>query len=114
MVVHSGIVLASNLFAGGDFNSILSMLLIAMLFILIILMIYLIKAISKITSSDSGNHQPATPVISGQIPLQKDDTNIDDKELIAVITGALMAYLGDEAPQDGLVVRSIRKVNKRN
>ena len=33
----------------------------------------------------------------------------DDTQLAAVITAALMAYLGDEAPSDGLVVRNIRR-----
>lgn len=33
----------------------------------------------------------------------------DDTQLVAVITAALMAYLGDEAPSDGLVVRNIRR-----
>lgn len=33
----------------------------------------------------------------------------DDLELVAVITAAIMAYLGDEAPADGLVVRNIRR-----
>lgn len=33
----------------------------------------------------------------------------DDLELVAVITAAIMEYLGDEAPSDGLVVRNIRR-----
>ena len=33
----------------------------------------------------------------------------DDLELVAVITAAIMASMGDEAPADGLVVRSIKK-----
>lgn len=39
---------------------------------------------------------------------------IDDKELVAVITAAIMASLGEEAPKDGLVVKSIHKVNKQS
>lgn len=35
-------------------------------------------------------------------------------ELVAVITAAIMAYMGEDAPADGLVIRSIRKVNRRN
>ncbi len=38
---------------------------------------------------------------------------VDDGELVAVITAAIMASMGDQAPEDGLVVRSIRKVNKK-
>jgi len=38
----------------------------------------------------------------------------DDLELVAVITAAIMASLGEEAPEDGLVVRSIKKRNTKN
>ncbi|QHQ62206.1 hypothetical protein Ana3638_16620 [Anaerocolumna sedimenticola] len=38
---------------------------------------------------------------------------VNDSELVAVITAAIMASMGDEAPADGLVVRSIRRVNNK-
>lgn len=38
---------------------------------------------------------------------------VDDTELVAVITAAIMASMGDEAPADGLVVRSIRRTNRK-
>ena len=42
--------------------------------------------------------------------IEKESAEInDDTQLVAVITAALMAYLGDEAPSDGLVVRNIRR-----
>ncbi|BCJ95101.1 hypothetical protein acsn021_26700 [Anaerocolumna cellulosilytica] len=34
-----------------------------------------------------------------------------DTELVAVITAAIMAYMGDEVLEDGLVVRSIKRAN---
>lgn len=36
----------------------------------------------------------------------------DDKELVAVITAAILFSLGENAPNDGLIVRSIRRKNK--
>lgn len=42
-----------------------------------------------------------------------DEDLIDDTELVAVITAAIMASMGDEAPADGLVVRSIRRTNRK-
>lgn len=36
---------------------------------------------------------------------------VDDGELVAVITAAIMASMGDEAPAEGLVVRSIKRRN---
>lgn len=40
------------------------------------------------------------------------ENQVNDHELVAVITAAIMAYVGDDAPADGLVVRSIRRSNK--
>lgn len=39
-------------------------------------------------------------------------SEVDDYELVAVITAAIMAYMGDDAPDDGLIVRSIRRVRR--
>ena len=43
---------------------------------------------------------------------QEEEDLTDDLELAAVITAAIMASMGEEAPADGLVVRSIRKRNQ--
>lgn len=48
-----------------------------------------------------------------QISVDETDYS-SDIELVAVITAAIMAYMGEDAPADGLVIRSIRKVNRRN
>ena len=37
-----------------------------------------------------------------------------DEELVAVITAALLTYLGEAVSADKLVVRSIRRVKTRN
>ncbi|MDF2511507.1 MAG: hypothetical protein K0S04_1373 [Herbinix sp.] len=39
---------------------------------------------------------------------------VDDCELVAVITAAIYASMGEDAPKDGFVVRSIRRVNSKN
>ncbi|GAA4653378.1 hypothetical protein GCM10023142_05160 [Anaerocolumna aminovalerica] len=36
----------------------------------------------------------------------------DNTELVAVITAAIMASMGNDVPKDGLIVRSIRKINR--
>ncbi len=46
-----------------------------------------------------------------QIVSNEEDELISDCELVAVITAAIYASLGDEVPAGGLVVRSIRKSN---
>lgn len=44
-------------------------------------------------------------------PAPEAEEEVDDLELVAVITAAIMASMGDEAPAEGLVVRSIKKRN---
>ena len=96
--------------------------LIALSLILILVIMYLIRMISRLTKivlkdekKDKGADTLETrynnePNYYGN---RYEEISLDDKELVAVITAAVMAYLGNEAPTDGLVVRSIRKVNKR-
>lgn len=36
----------------------------------------------------------------------------DNTELVAVITAAIMASMGNEVPKDGLIVRSIRQIKR--
>jgi hypothetical protein len=46
-----------------------------------------------------------------QIVSKEEDELISDCELVAVITAAIYASMGDAVPAGGLVVRSIRKSN---
>ena len=39
---------------------------------------------------------------------------MEDNQLVAVITAAIMSSMGEDVPEDGLVIRSIKKVNKAN
>lgn len=57
------------------------------------------------------NRQAVDNVLS-QIEAKEEDNLINDSELVAVITAAIMASMGDSAPSDGLIVRSIKKANK--
>ncbi|WFR54828.1 OadG family protein [Anaerocolumna sp. AGMB13025] len=85
-------------------------------------LIYIIKSISNLSNNKpndtvSGftgavNNGSNTAVNTGNDAVVEEEL-VDDLELVAVITAAIMASMGKEAPADGLVVRSIRKVNKR-
>ncbi len=62
--------------------------------------------------------KPETPVKAPEpVPeiTEEDEDLTDDLQLIAVITAAITAYEeaeGGYVPEDGLVIRSIRKVNR--
>jgi Na+-transporting methylmalonyl-CoA/oxaloacetate decarboxylase gamma subunit len=131
-LLHSGyrnIVLAANgdsSFADSIPQPLLNILIgLGIIFAAIIFiagLIYIIKSISNLSNNKPNetvpgitgvaDNGPNTALNSGNVAASEEEL-VDDMELIAVITAAIMASMGKEAPADGLVVRSIRKVNKR-
>ncbi len=75
--------------------------------VLIILFVILYK-LRDINTKPSAVSTSAETVVS-QIA-RPEPSLMDDSELIAVITAAIQASMGSNAPADGFVVRSIRKV----
>ncbi len=81
-------------------------------------LIYIIKSISGLTNTKPGDgasnsgYTVNTPVIAKEETVAE-EVLTDDLELVAVITAAIMASMGNEAPADGLVVRSIRRINNK-
>lgn len=62
----------------------------------------------KAAEAKASQQAPAAPVVMA--PVAEESKNLtDDLELVAVVTAAIMASMGDEAPVEGLVVRSIKK-----
>ncbi len=83
-------------------------------------LVYLVKLIPNLLNSSDkpvGNipntvtHTDSPVNINKETIIEEELTN--DLELVAVITAAIMASMGNEAPADGLVVRSIRKINNK-
>ena len=83
---------------------------------IISLLKYIPKFIEKISNNDNTNKETQKePAIEygTSMEVSKDSEEIsitDNTELVAVITAAIMASMGNEAPKDGLMVRSIRKI----
>lgn len=97
-------------------NTLVGMGTVFIILIFISLIISCFTLISKIQNS-MNNKQNNQDVVSSsinntvaQLVSNEEEEMTDDFELVAVITASIMAYLGDEAPADGLVVRNIRKV----
>ncbi len=78
----------------------------------VMLVTYFVNIKPNLTRAAS---QPSagTPVDNAiaRIVKNEEDELVSDCELVAVITAALYASLGDAVPEGGLVVRSIRKTN---
>jgi hypothetical protein len=95
-------------------------LFIAVIVLAVIVLIMLITYFASIRPNlnNSPAEQPSrsdSPVdnVLTQITRSEEEELVSDCELVAVITAAIYASMGDTVPADGLVVRSIRRVSGR-
>ncbi len=80
-------------------------------FIMLITYFINIKPNLKGTSSEAAPQSITVDNAIAQIVGNEEEELISDCELVAVITAAIYASMGDAVPAGGLVVRSIRKSN---
>ena len=66
------------------------------------------KYIPKLFGLDKKEETPAVAT-TPTTPVVEEEDVTDDTELVAVITAAIMASMGSEAPEDGLVISSIKR-----
>lgn len=99
-----------------DLSSLSTYLLLGTAFAVIILLVVLIL-LAKIMSNLKEIRQAQKPNtvdnVIAQIAKHEEQELINDGELVAVITAAIYASLGDAVPVNGLVVRSVKKVDRR-
>lgn len=82
--------------------------------IIVLLSLLLIISFLKNKTSVKGKETRNTvDHVIAQIVEQEEQELIGDYELVAAITAAIYAFMGDAVPADGLIVRSIRKVNSK-
>lgn len=101
-------------------NTVMGIVIVFAVLILISLIISLLKYVPGLVDKFSGKAKQEEPKgVEGAIRQIEEQEALeeelsDDGELVAVITAAIMASMGDEAPADGLVVRSIKRKNRKN
>ncbi len=91
-------------------NTVMGISIVFCMLLLISFIISLLKLVNKFGVKKTPEKAPAAPAVDTTEAEETDDT-----ELVAVITAAIYAYeqaMGNDVSADGLVVRSIRKVNK--
>lgn len=89
-------------------NTVLSIGIVFIVLIFIAFIISLMKYIPKLFGLDKKEEAPAVATAPATPVVEAEDVT-DDTELVAVITAAIMASLGSEAPEDGLVISSIKR-----
>jgi len=102
-------------------NTLVGMSVVFGVLILLIIVISLFKFIPALQSkfskkAEDTSEGEAIDAEQAQFVSQEaeEEELVDDYELAAVITAAIYASMGTEVPADGLVVRSIRRIGKRN
>lgn len=105
--------------AKAGMNTLMGISIVFIVLILISLIISLLKYVPGLVDKFSGKEkQEEVKSVDRAIQqIEEQELNedlTDDGELVAVITAAIMASMGEEAPSDGLVVRSIKRKNVKN
>ncbi len=100
-------------------NTIMSIIIVFAMLIIISMVISLFRYIPVLQERFQKKSQvpvtQATPAPALNPEPEEEEELSDDLELVAVITAAIHAYeesMGNEVPADGLVVRSIKRINK--
>lgn len=93
-------------------NTVMSITIVFVVLIFIAGIISLFGLIPKLFASKKQEEKTVDVATVAEVPVVEDVT--DDTEIVAVITAAIMASMGDEAPVDGLHITSIkRRVNSK-
>lgn len=89
-------------------NTVMSIAIVFIVLMFISFIIYLLKYVPGLLGLEKKDTAPvmeAAPVVE-----KVEEENLtDDTELVAVITAAIMASMGSEAPADGLMISSIKR-----
>jgi len=96
-------------------NTLFGAVVVLAVIVLIMLITYFTNIKPNLGSNASGAAADQNPVqtVFDHIDRSEAEELINDGELVAVITAAIYASMGDSVPADGFVVRSIRKTNSK-
>lgn len=93
-------------------NTVMGISIVFIVLIVISFIISLFKYIPKAIKFFSEDTKAEAVVQEVPVIEETEEDVTDDLELVAVVTAAIMASLGEEAPANGLVVRSIKRRKK--
>ncbi|MGF7144035.1 hypothetical protein HNQ56_002465 [Anaerotaenia torta] len=99
----------------GDYvnlNTLFGAVIVLAIVVLIMLVTYFVNIKPNLNTSFSETAPQSTSVDKAIAQIvETEEELVSDCELVAVITAAIYASLGDAVPAEGLVVRSIRRSN---
>ncbi|MFT4144078.1 MAG: OadG family protein [Mobilitalea sp.] len=115
VITNQTIRLSSNFNNFSDYiniNNLFIAVLVLAFIILIMCVTYFISIKPNLNQNTSGTTSVKTIDITKTNGLEGKNL-VDDSELVAVITAAIYASMGDEVPAGGFVVRSIHRTNNK-
>ncbi|MHB8131827.1 MAG: OadG family transporter subunit [Mobilitalea sp.] len=116
-VISQSVILSGNSVSSIiNLNTLFGLVIALAILIFIILLIYFIKIKPYLDDNTAGKTIKSISTVDhviAQIVEHEEKELSGDYELVAVITAAIYASLGDSVPTDGLIVRSIRKVSSK-
>lgn len=114
MIINQAVVLAGDTDNIVSLNTLFGIVIALAVIVLIMLITYFANIKPNLNANTSGNTSDSSSGSVSSQPVQiVEEELVDDGELVAVITAAIYASMGDAVPADGFVVRSIRKVNAK-
>lgn len=118
IVLNTGNNTIAEVFSKDLPNTLFGMIILAAAIIILIMLIlksYIPHKISEFKIEEGVNKTPIKAEQSiPNVPINEgtEENLANDPALVAAITAAIMAYMGDQASADGFVVRSIRKSSR--
>ncbi|MBR2528982.1 MAG: OadG family protein [Blautia sp.] len=97
--------------ARAAMNTLIGLCTVFLVLVFLSFVISLLKFVPSLVSRNEGEEVRVVPEPHHPTPVQEEEVEVDDGELIAVISAAIAAMEGTSA--DGFYVRSIRKVARR-
>lgn len=97
-----------------NINTLFGAVIVLAVIILIMLITYFVTIkpnLNNTSTASQGVKKNSVDNAIAQIVSNEEGELVSDSELVAVITAAIYASMGDAVPEGGLVVRSIRKSN---
>ena len=95
--------------AKAGLNTIMCIAIVFIVLIFISFIISLLKYIPRLLGLEKKKEIIVSEVVPAAPVADEEENLTDDTELVAVITAAIMASMGSEAPADGLVISSIKR-----
>jgi len=116
-IISQAMVLSGNPVSSYvNLNTLFGAVIVLAIIILIMVITYFVNIKPKLMDNTSGNttkEDSSVDHVIAQIVENEEEELVSDCELVAVITAAIYASMGDAVPAEGLIVRSIRKSGSR-